>query len=122
MKVQSFKHLIDEMKTVAKGEAAAPPGAALPSVESADVLVRLLTTDNRALLLLIEQKHPQSIVELERLSGRKGPNLTRTLSKLEAAGLVRLDTVKRRKVPRVVARQIVIRIDPCRNADEIAIV
>lgn len=47
MKVQSFKHLIDEMKTVAKGEAAALPGAALPSVESADVLVRLLTTDNR---------------------------------------------------------------------------
>ena len=84
--------------------------------------MRLLTTDNRALLLLIDQQHPQSIVELERLSGRKGPNLTRTLSKLEAAGLVRLDTVKRRKVPRVVARQIVIRIDSCRNADEIAIV
>lgn len=120
MKVQSFEQLMAEMKAVARGDRGAPADAAAASVESSEALVRLLTPENRALLGMIETKHPQSIAELQTISGRKGPNLTRTLAKLEAAGIVTMETSNRRKAPKVVTRRIVIEIDPCREADRIA--
>jgi len=41
-KVQSHRDLIDEMKAVARGEKPAPPDAAMCSVESEEVLRRLI--------------------------------------------------------------------------------
>jgi len=58
MKVQRFEDLIAEMRAVARGEVAAPPDAAAPSVESAEVLLRLLTPDNRRLLRTIRDARP----------------------------------------------------------------
>jgi predicted transcriptional regulator len=84
-KIQSLDDLEAEMRAVARGEKPAPADAAKPSFESADVLIRLLTPENRALLRTIRDERPQSIAELERLTGRKGPNLLRTLGKLAAA-------------------------------------
>ena len=48
MKIQRMKDLIAEMRAVARGEVPAPADAALPSVESVEALVRLLTPDNRS--------------------------------------------------------------------------
>jgi hypothetical protein len=45
LKIQPMKDLMGEMKAVARGEIAAPTDAALPSVESAKVLLRVLTSD-----------------------------------------------------------------------------
>ena len=45
MKIQSLDSLMTEMLAVARGEIAAPADAAEPSVESAEVLRRLLTPD-----------------------------------------------------------------------------
>lgn len=50
----------------------------------------LFTEENRQLLKIIAEQHPQSIAELEQLSHRKASNLSRTLKKLEQYGLVRL--------------------------------
>jgi hypothetical protein len=50
MKIQRMKDLIAEMREVARGETPAPADAALPSVESVEAFVRLLTPDNRGLL------------------------------------------------------------------------
>ena len=44
MKIQRMKDLIAEMREVARGETSASVDAALPSVESAEALVRLLTS------------------------------------------------------------------------------
>jgi predicted transcriptional regulator len=112
-KIRSFKALIGEMKTVARGERPAPADAAAVSFNSVDAYTRLLTGDNRKLLRLIRDKRPQSIAELVKLSGRAQPNVTRTLKKLKEAGLVGL--VKRgkiRKAPVVTVQTIHVEIDP----------
>ena len=93
MKIQRMKDLIAEMREVARGEIPAPADAALPSVESAEALVRLLTPDNRSLLRVIRDSRPQSVAELARLTNRAEPNLLRTLSKLEAFGLLEMRVV-----------------------------
>lgn len=119
-KIQSLAALEEEMRAVARGERPAPPDAAEPSYNSIDVVVRLLTPENRALLALIRDRKPQSVAELSALTGRAQPNLTRTLAKLEAMGLVAMKTVGRRKVPSVLVSRIVVEIDPCAEHDQLS--
>jgi predicted transcriptional regulator len=119
MKIQTMKELEAEMLAVAVGEIPAPPDAALPSVESAEALLRLLTPDNRSLLRTIRDAKPQSVAELARLTNRAEPNLLRTLGKLEAFGLLEMRTVDRRRVPTVMVDTLRIEIDPYAMADRI---
>jgi predicted transcriptional regulator len=121
IKIRSLRSIEAEMRAVARGEKEAPADAAAPSFESIDVLIRLLTPENRTLLKTIRDARPQSIAELERLSGRKGPNLLRTLAKLEAIGLVRLHTEKRRTVPTVSVGKLRIEIDPYAMNDRVEV-
>lgn len=120
-KVQSHKSLFDEMKAVARGEKPAPPDAAIPSVESAEVLMRLLTRENRELLRLIRDSKPQSVADLARISHRAQPNLLRTLNKLEAFGLIELRTSGNRRVPISKATTLSVRIDPFSYNDRLEI-
>ena len=99
MKIQSMKELEAEMRAVASGETTAPKDAALPSVESAGGLVRVLTPENRRLLRIIRDEKPQSVAELAKMTDRAEPNLLRTLTKLATYGLLELKTVRRCKVP-----------------------
>ncbi len=119
MKVQRFKDLITEMRAVARGEVAAPPDAAMPSVESAEALLRLLTPDNRSLLRTIRDAKPQSVVELARLTNRAETNLLRTLGELEAFGLLEMQTIGRRRVPTARVGMLRVDIDPYVMADRI---
>ena len=119
MKVQRFKDLITEMRAVARGEVAAPVDAAMPSVESAEALLRLLTADNRSLLRTIRDAKPQSVAELARLTNRAEPNLLRTLGKLEAFGLLEMRSVGRRRVPTALVGMLRVDIDPYAMADRI---
>src|SRR5262249_35637166 len=117
-KVQSLRSLREEMKAVARGARPAPGDAAMPSFDSVDAVVRLLTPENRALLALIRDRKPQSLAELAQLSGRAQPNLTRTLAKMQAAGFVRMTPAgRRRKAPSVAIRKILVEIDPCSDRD-----
>lgn len=119
MKVQSLSGLEADMRKVARGEVAAPADAALPSVESAAAMIRLLTPENRSLLRTIRDGKPQSVAELSRLSDRAEPNLLRTLGKLEAFGLLEMRTVERRKVPTVTVGMLHFEIDPYGTNDRI---
>ena len=119
MKVQRFKDLMAEMRAVARGEIPAPADAAEPSVESAEALLRLLTPDNRNLLRTIRDAKPQSVTELARLTNRAEPNLLRTLNKLEAAGLLEMQTAGRRRVPVARVGMLHVEIDPYAMADRI---
>ncbi len=119
MKLQSKRDLIAEMRAVARGEISAPADAALPSVESAAALLRLLTPDNRALLRTIRDAKPQSVAELARLTNRAEPNLLRTLGKLEAFGLLEMRMVHRRRVPTTIVDTLRVEIDPYAMADRI---
>ena len=119
MKIQRMTDLEAEMRKVARGEIAAPADAALPSVESAGALIRLLTPDNRSLLRTIRDAKPQSVAELARLTNRAEPNLLRTLGKLEAFGLLEMRTVERRRVPTPLIGTLHFEIDPYAMADQV---
>ncbi|MGH7041118.1 MAG: MarR family transcriptional regulator, partial [Acetobacteraceae bacterium] len=66
---------------------------------SVDALMRLLTPENRGLLAMIAAEKPRSVSDLAARSGRDQGNLSRTLDKLEQAGLVRLVADGREKRP-----------------------
>lgn len=120
-RIQTLRSLRDEMKAVARRERAAPPDAAKPSFNSIEALVRLLTPENRQLLAIIRDRKPGSIVALAEMSGRAQPNLTRTLAKLEAAGLITMKTEGRRKTPCAAVTKIVVEIDPYSDHDQLRV-
>jgi predicted transcriptional regulator len=116
-KVQTLASLRTEMKSVARGERKAPKDAARMSFNSVGAMARLLTTDNRRLLAIIRDEKPASVAALAELSGRSQPNVTRTLNKFEAIGLVAMRTVGRRKAPTAVIRSVTVEIDPYSDSD-----
>ena len=120
-KIQNLKALREEMKTVARGERPAPVDAAVPSFNSVEAVVRLLTPENRRLLAIIRDRKPQSIGALAEMSGRAQPNLTRTLAKLEAAGFITMQAHGRRKAPSTAVRRIVVEIDPYSDQDRLRV-
>jgi predicted transcriptional regulator len=111
-KIQSLSALEEEMRGVARGEKPAPADAAVASFETVEALARLLTPENRHLLAMIRDRKPQSVAELAEMAGRAEPNLLRTLEKLRAAGLVRMEKTGRRRVPTPMVGRIVVEIDP----------
>ena len=121
-KIQGLRELRDEMKAVARGTMPAPEDAAAPSFNSVEALVRLLTPENRRLLALIRDRKPRSVSDLAAWTGRAQPNVSRTLAKLEAAGMVAMmDGSNRRKVPLATVRKITIEIDPYDERDRLQI-
>jgi predicted transcriptional regulator len=121
MKIQRMNDLDAEMRKVARGEITAPADAALPSVDSTEALIRLLTPDNRSLLRTIRDAKPQSVAELARLTNRAESNLLRTLGKLEAFGLLEMQTIDRRRVPTTKIGKLHLDIDPYAMSDKIEI-
>ena len=120
-RIVSLDALEQEMRAVARGERRAPAGAAKPSFNSVDAVVRLLTPENRRLLALIRDRKPGSVAELVQLTGRAQPNLTRTLAKLEAAGFITMKALGRRKAPSTAIRKIVVEIDPFSKNDRLRV-
>lgn len=53
-------------------------------------LANVLSEENQELLKLIVETHPQSIKDLEDVTGRKSNNLLRTLRMMESYGFVKL--------------------------------
>ncbi|MBI5164176.1 MAG: helix-turn-helix domain-containing protein [Magnetospirillum sp.] len=103
----------DEMKArtlrIARGEL--KPGPDEPKVwfTSTESFSKVLSEGNRALLAMIAALHPGSLDELAKASGRAKSNLSRTLKRMAACGLVTLEKGERgRVVPRVEIDRIVL--------------
>ncbi len=64
-------------------------------------LANVLSEENRHLLRLIIEQKPQSVSELEPLTGRKANNLLRTLRTMESYGFVTLKKGTRKRQGRV---------------------
>lgn len=118
-KIQSLRGLRAEMKAVARGERRPSRDAAQTSFNSVEAVIRLLTPDNRRLLAVIRDRKPESVAALVALTGRAQPNLTRTLTKLEAAGFIVMTAVGRRKAPSVAIQKIFVEIDPYSSGDRL---
>lgn len=103
----------DEMKArtlkIARGEL--KPGPDEPKVwfTSTESFAKVLSEGNRALLALIAESRPGSLDELAQASGRKKSNLSRTLKRMAAYGLVSLEKGERgRIVPKVRCDQVIL--------------
>jgi predicted transcriptional regulator len=93
-------------------ESTDPAGVREIQFQSLEAGAKLLSAKNRALLRLIAERRPKSISELAMLAGRAEQNVLRTLHKLSAVGLVRLDKGEGRAYQPVVAgRKVHFEID-----------
>jgi hypothetical protein len=80
--------------------------------QSLEAGAKLLSAKNRALLRVIAERRPKSVSELATLTHRAEQNLLRTLHKLSAVGLIRLDKGEGRAYqPVVTARKVHFEID-----------
>lgn len=84
------------------------PSIWFPSLAS---LAAVLSDDNRHLLRLIHDKQPKSLTELAELSGRKVPNLSRTLKMMADYGLVSLQRNVRDVQPTALAIEFLVVLD-----------
>jgi predicted transcriptional regulator len=62
--------------------------------ESLKSMAQILGNENQELLRIILEKKPQSLAELETLTGRAKSNLSRTLKTLERYGIIELNKIK----------------------------
>jgi predicted transcriptional regulator len=79
---------------------------------TAEAMVKLLSPENVQLLEVIEREKPPSVQRLAEMVGRTQPSISRTLKKLERAGIVRLALgTGRERTPQLVARRVKLEID-----------
>lgn len=77
-----------------------------------EAMVKLLSPENLALLSLIGARRPQSLQDLAALAGRKSSNLSRTLKKLEQAGIIGFENGPGRTIaPRLLAKRVTLELD-----------
>lgn len=88
---------------IAKGEYIPKKDEPKVWFESIQSMSQILSSLNQELLKVIIEKRPQSLKELEELTGRAKPNLSRTLKTLERYGIVELSRVNNALVPQVKA-------------------
>lgn len=84
------------------------PSIWFPSLGS---LAAVLSDDNRRLLRLIYEQQPKSLTELAELSGRKVPNLSRTLRLMADYGLVSLQRNVRDVQPTALVTEFLVVLD-----------
>jgi predicted transcriptional regulator len=102
----TFQEFKDYTLAVARGERRVEPGEPRVWCErieggesgaegvqfaSLEAGAKLLSAKNRVLLRTIAERQPKSVTELAAMTGRAEQNVLRTLNKLAAAGIVRLD-------------------------------
>lgn len=93
------------MLAIARGDY--KPKAGEPKIwfTSMRSLAEVLSDENRALLKVIEQSHPESISSLADLTGRKPSNLSRTLKTMSNYGLIEMRRENRHVRPIVKATE-----------------
>lgn len=83
MAVKAVTELREEMRAVARGERRASPLPAAP-------LLAALSRGALELLAVLLRKHPTSVSELVKLTGRAQPNISRSLQLLARYRLIQL--------------------------------
>jgi predicted transcriptional regulator len=100
--IASYEDMKARTMAIARGQY--KPSKDEPTVwfTSLESLARILSARNQALLEMIAEEKPESLAELEQMSGRAKSNLSRTLRTMARYGLIELaEGDRRRLVPRV---------------------
>ena len=92
-------------RTIAIARGDYKPKRSEPKVwfESVQSMAQVLSSENQELLKIINECKPESLTELELVSGRKRSNLSRTLKTLSRYGIVELVRQERKVKPVVKA-------------------
>ena len=88
---------------IAKGEYKPKRGEPKVWFESVQSMAQVLSSENQELLKIINEHKPESLKELELVSGRKRSNLSRTLKTMSRYGSVELVKQERKVKPLVKA-------------------
>jgi len=95
----------ERVLAIAKGEYKPEPTEPKIWFTSMRSLAEVLSDDNRALLKIIQETHPESISSLAIITGRKPSNLSRTLKTMSNYGLVEMRREKNQVRPIAVATE-----------------
>ncbi len=98
------------MLAIARGELQPRPSDPKVWFTSMRSLAEVLSDENRALLRVIHETHPESISSLAELTGRKPGNLSRTLKTMSNYGIVEMRREKNQVRPIVKATEFEISI------------
>ena len=110
--ISSYEAMKARTLMIARGEYKPKKGEPKVWFTSIESFSKILSQRNQELLRLIAQKKPKSLTELATLSGRKKPNLSRTLNTMERYGLVELTKSEQGTiVPRTVYKHIKLDLD-----------
>ncbi len=77
--------------------------------ESLQSMAQILSSENQELLRIINEQNPESLKELELMSGRKRSNLSRTLKTMSRYGIV--DLVSRNRTVKPVVKATDFRVE-----------
>ncbi len=100
--IASYEDMKARTMAIARGERRHVKGEPAVWFTSLESFAKILSARNQALLELIAERKPESLAELEAISGRARSNLSRTLKTMERYGLVELTPgAHRTLVPRV---------------------
>lgn len=103
--ILSQEKMRERVLAIAKGEYKPKPSEPKIWFTSMRSLAEVLSDDNRALLKIIQETHPESISSLAVITGRKPSNLSRTLKTMSNYGLVEMRREKNQVRPIVVATE-----------------
>ena len=114
--IMPLERVRDYTLAIAKGTYKRKPTEPRIWFTSIKSFAAVLSDENRELLRIIYDKQPESIADLEQMTGRKASNLSRTLHTMANYGLVRLEEGSqgrgRRAVnPVAVARSVNLTLD-----------
>lgn len=104
--IASYERMKQRSRAIARGELKVGPQDPKVWFPSAESMARILSAKNRQLLETIRRTSPQSLAELAESTGRRKPNLSRTLKTMERYGLVQLRRRHRTLIPRVPYRRV----------------
>lgn len=109
--IASYADMKARTLAIARGKLKPSPGEPKVWFASAESFAKVLSAGNRKLLALIAERHPGSLEELAQASGRKKSNLSRTLNRMAACGLITLTRGARgRLIPKVEFDRIVLQL------------
>ena len=110
--IASYETMKARTLKIARGQYRPKRGEPKVWFTSLESFSKILSQKNQELLRIIAQQKPNSLADLETMSGRKKSNLFRTLKTMEQYGLVELTKSKRgTTVPRSLYNHIKLDLD-----------
>ncbi len=96
--IASAEKLKERSMAIARGDYVPKRGEPKVWFSSLESFAKVLSDRNVELLSIIAQHQPEGYKELEKLSGRSKPSLSRTLHTMERYGLVKLEEGEGRRI------------------------